>query len=119
MKTLIIFSLILGIFAAYFIFNAEKSISVKGGGNAIPAGTDIAKFILNKAKTIEPSKIISNIIGSNNNESGKIENISPSNITGEIISKAWEIKNKILNEGSDLLKQQIKDKAVESFCPQN
>ena len=112
MKTLIIFSIILGVFAIYFVLNTEKSISVRGGENAIPAGIDIAKLILNKVKTIEPSKIIGNIIGGS-------KDLSESNLTEEIKSKIGEIKNKIFNEGIDLIKQPIKNKASEVFCPQN
>lgn len=120
MKKFIIISIILGVFTAYFIFNTEKSISIKGGGNAIPAGIDLAKFILNKAKTIiEPDKIIGNITSNINKtyDNNPIKE-SQSNITEEIKSRAGEIKNKILNEGINLIKQPIENKINEVFCPQ-
>lgn len=119
MKTIIITAIILGVFFAYFVFNTEKSISVKGGGNVIPAGTDVARFILDYAKTIKPGKIISDIIGDNKMNVNKSGEMLKSNITEEIKSKIGEIKNKVLNEGINLIKQPIKDKAVEAFCPQN
>lgn len=115
MKKFIIISIILGVFTVYFIFNTEKSISIKGGENAIPAGIDLVKLILDKAKTIiEPKKIISNIISYDNNPVKE----SQSSITEEIKSKAEEIKNKILNEGINLIKQPLENKISEVFCPQ-
>lgn len=110
MKTLVILAIILGVFAAYFVFNTEKSISIKGGGNAIPAGVDIAKFILNKtldlsdltkSETIKP----------------KINDMLRSELAGEIKSKAGEIKDKILDEAVGLVKNPIKNKISETFCP--
>lgn len=120
MKISIITVIILGIFAAYFVFNVENSISVKGGGNAIPAGIDVARFILDYAKTISPGKIIGDIIDSgkeiNINKSGKV---LKSDIVEEVKSQIIGIKEKILSEGINLIKQPIKDKAIEAFCPQN
>ena len=117
MKTLIILSVILGIFTVYFIFNAEKSISVKnllgikqGAENAIPAGTDIAKFILNKANTIIP-KITDDIIPN-------IENKKLSELTDEVKSKVGDIKDKILEGTFNLIKEPVKDKLTGIFCPQ-
>lgn len=119
MKTLIMLAIILGIFAVYFIFNTEKSVLLKGGGNAMPAGTDVAKFILNKAKTINPGKIIGEFLSGNEININKSGEMLKSGITEEIKSKAGEIKDKILSEGIDLVKQPIKDKTAELFCPQN
>ena len=94
MKALVILAIILAIFAVYFVFDTEKSISVKGGGNAVPAGIDIAKSILNQVlDQSEPIK-------------SKISNISQSELIGEIKSKIGEIKDKVLGEVSEL------------FCPQ-
>lgn len=121
MKKFIIISIILGVFTVYFIFNTEKSISIKDRGNAIPVGIDLAKLILNKAKTIiEPDKIISNITSNINNKTSDNNLIkeSQSNITEEIKSKAEEIKDKIFNEGINLIKQPIENKINEVFCPQ-
>lgn len=119
MKPFIITAIILGIFTAYFVFNTEKSFSVKGGGNAIPAGTDLAKFILNKVKTIDPGKIISDFMSSNEINVNTSDKMLESGITEKIKSKAGEIKNRILSDGIDLVKQPLKDKAVELFCPQD
>lgn len=106
MKTLVILAIILGILAMYFVFNTEKSISLKGGGNAIPAGVDIAKFILsqalNQSETIKP----------------KINDILQSGLTGEIKSKIGEIKDTILDEAVGLIKRPIENKINEAFCPQ-
>lgn len=117
MKTLVIVGIILGVFTVYFVLNAEKSISIKGGGNAIPAGTDVAKFILNKVKIIDPQKIISSIIGGNKLKNEE-NNLLQSDITGEIKSKVGEAKNKILDEVIDLIKKPIENKVSEMFCPQ-
>lgn len=106
MKTLVISAVILAVFAVYFIFNTEKSISVKGGGNAVPTGIDIAKSILNQvlnqSETIKP----------------KINDILQSGLTGEIKSKIGEIKDKVLYEAFDLIKKPIESKVSELFCPQ-
>ena len=104
MKTLVILAVILAVFAAYFVFNTEKSISVKGGG-AMPAGVDIAKFILNQAlnqsETIKP----------------KINDLLQSGLTEEIKLKAGEIKNKILDKAVNLIKMPIENKVQELICP--
>lgn len=115
MKTLIIFSVILAIFAAFFIFNVEKSVSVKGGGNAIPAGVDIAEFISNQVEKIKAGDIISNL--TSNDRKDKISDIIQSKIIGGIKSKIGEIKNKISKEGVDLIKKPIENKVNEMFCP--
>ncbi len=103
---LIILAIILAIFASYFVFNTEKSISVKSGGNAVPAGVDIAKSILNHV--LNQSEVIK----------PKINDILQSGLTGEIISKIGEIKDKVLYEAFDLLKKPIESKVNELFCPQ-
>ena len=106
MKTLIILGIILAILTTYFVFNMEKSISLKSGNNAVPAGIDIAKLVLNQAldqsETIKP----------------KINELLQSKLTGEIKSKIGEIKDKILNEAVDLIKKPIESKISETFCPQ-
>jgi len=115
MKTLIILAIILAIFATYFVFNTEKSLSLKGGGNAIPAGIDIGKSILNQilnqAKKINPEAV--NSI----NESGG-SGVMQSKLAEEIKSKIGEIKDKILSEAVSLIKTPIENKASELFCPQ-
>lgn len=111
MKILIILGVILGVFTTYFVLNTNKSISLKGGDNVIPAGIDIAKLVLDKSKAIEADKIFNSIIGN-----GK--DITRSNIIEEVKSKAGEIKNKILSEAIDLVKKPVKDRVTELFCPQ-
>lgn len=105
MKMLLILSIILAVLAAYFVFNAEKSISLKNAGNAVPAGIDIAKFILNKAL----------------NQSGTIKSgindVLQSKLIEEIKTKAGEIKSKVLNGAVNLIKKPIENKIVETFCP--
>ncbi len=117
MKTLVILVIILTVLTIYFVFNTEKSISVKSGGNAIPAGTDVTKFILDKAKTIEPGKIIANIINGSNLKNKTID-LLQSDITEKMKSTIGEIKNKILNKTVDLIKKPIESKISETFCPQ-
>ncbi|MBI2446827.1 MAG: hypothetical protein HYV51_03380 [Parcubacteria group bacterium] len=116
MKTLIILAIILAILAAYFVFNTEKSLSLKDRGNAIPAGIDIGKSILNQvlnqAKKITPEKINS-ISGTNGNGA-----VMQSKLAEEIKSKIGEIKDKILDEAVNLIKTPIENKANELFCPQ-
>ena len=90
MKTLIILAIILGILAAYFVFNIEKSISVKGTDNAMSAGTDIAKIFLNQIKTMMP-KVVDKTL--------------QSNIVEQIKSKAGEITNDISDKLIDLIKK--------------
>lgn len=115
MKTLIILAIILAIFAAYFVFNTEKSLSLKDRGNAIPAGIDIGKSILNQvlnqAKKINPEAIDS----INGVSSGAV---TQPKLVEEIKSKIGEIKDKILDEAVNLIKTPIENKANELFCPQ-
>lgn len=107
MKTLVTLAIILAIFSVYFIFNTEKSISVKG--NALPTGTDIAALILKKVKNIDP-KI-------------KLDGISKSKIADiikldEIKLKVGDIKNKIIEESGNLIKEPIKNKINDVLCSQ-
>src|SRR3989344_8473358 len=99
MKTLIILAIILAIFATYFVFNTEKSLSLKGGGNAIPAGIDIGKSILNQilnqAKKINPEAVNSNN-GINSTSGINGSGVMQSKLAEEIKSKIGEIKDKIL-----------------------
>lgn len=112
MKTLLILAVILAVFAAYFVFNTEKSVSLKNGSNAVPAGIDIAKLILNKA--------LNQLVDLNQSQSlkPKINNILQSLSTGEIMSRIGDIKDKILNEAVDLIKKPIESKISETFCHQ-
>ncbi len=112
MKILIICGIILGVFTTYFVLGTNKSISLKGGDTVIPTGTDIAKFVLDKVKAIEANKIINSIIGS-----GK--DVTQSNIIEQIKSKAEEIKNKVFDEGLNLIKQPIENKLKDVFCHSN
>lgn len=106
MKKLLFLAIVLAVFAAYFIFNTEKSISIKGRGNAVPAGIDIAKSILNQAlDQFEPIK-------------SKINDIAQSKVTGEIKSKIGEIKDNILDKAVVLIKTPVENKVSELFCPQ-
>lgn len=118
MKTLLIIGIILAILTVYFVLNTEKSFSVKGvKGNesAIPAGIDVAKFILNKVKDIIP-KITSDI---DDIKDKKLNYIFKSDMTDVIKSRIGDIKSKILEESSSLIKDPIKNKIDETFCPQN
>lgn len=115
MKTLLILAIILAILAAYFIFNTEKSISIDdGGGNAVPAGVDIAKFLFNKAldqagKINEKTNNTGNYVGGG---------VLQSKLAEEIKSKIGETKDKILDEAVNLIKNPIENKVSELFCPQ-
>ena len=106
MKTLLILAVILAIFTTYFVFNTEKSITAKGGGDVIPAGIDIAKSILNQA--LNQSEVIK----------PKINEILQSGLTEKVKSKIGEIKDKILNKTVDLIKAPIENKVSELFCSQ-
>lgn len=101
MKTLLILAIILAIIAAYFIFNTEKSISIGGGGNAVPAGVDIAKFLFNKAN--------GNYVGNG---------VLQSKVAEEIKFKIGEVKDKILDKAVNLIKTPVENKVSELFCPQ-
>lgn len=115
MKTLVILAIILAIIAVYFVFNTEKSISIGGGGNAIPAGIDIAKLILsqalNQVKKINPEAVnsINGVYGSG---------VTQFKLAEEIKSKIGEVKDKILDKAVDLIKTPVENKVSELFCPQ-
>src|SRR3989344_9506534 len=104
MKTLVILAIILTILAVYFVLNTEKSFSVKGlyddnaskVGNALPAGTDAVKLILNKIKNINPKITDSKVI-----ESGIVDKIK---------STIGDVKDKILKGSVSLIKEPIKNK---------
>lgn len=113
---LVILAIILAILATYFVFNTEKSLLLKNGGNAIPAGIDIAKSILNQvlnqAEKINPTQVINSVSGVNG--SGAMQ----SKLAEEIKSKIGEIKDKILDKAVDLIKTPVENKVSELFCPQ-
>lgn len=117
MKLLLIITIILAILAVYFVLNTEKSFSVKGDGGVIPAGVDIPRLILNKVKNIIPNtagNIANNIVNKVKNPGRS--NLFQSDIASEIRSSVGEIKNKILEESINLVKDPIKNKINETFC---
>lgn len=97
MKTILVIVIILAILAVYFVLNVEKSFSIKslsgnnGLGNALPAGTDITKFILRKVKDVIP-EIAGNVDDIKNK---KLNYVFESKAADEIKSKIGDIKNKI------------------------
>lgn len=115
MKTLVILGVILAIFSVYFIFNTERSISIKGGGDAVPAGVDIVK-IFNKALNL--SDLTPSDLNRFETIKPKINEILQSKLIGEIKSKIEGAKDTILGEAADLIKKPIENKASELFCPQ-
>ncbi|KKQ92962.1 MAG: hypothetical protein UT16_C0001G0028 [Candidatus Azambacteria bacterium GW2011_GWA2_39_10] len=115
MKTLVILAIILAILAAYFVFNTEKSLSLKDRGNAIPAGIDVGKAILNQVLN-QTKKVNPEAINSINEANGS--SVMQSKLAEEIKSKIGEIKDKILDEAVNLIKTPIENKASELFCPQ-
>lgn len=112
MKTLVVIGIILAILAVYFVLNTEKSISVGGGGGIIPAGIDIPRLILSKLKNIIPNNTAENIKVKNQ----KLDNLKESNLADEIKLKIGNIKDKILGESINLIKDPIKNKINEVFC---
>ncbi|OGD25726.1 hypothetical protein A2819_02400 [Candidatus Azambacteria bacterium RIFCSPHIGHO2_01_FULL_40_24] len=115
MKTLIILAIILAILAIYFVFNTEKSLSLQDRGNAIPAGIDIGKSILNQVLN-QAKKINPKIVNSDNGVDGS--GVMQSKLTEEIKSKIGDIKDRILDETVNLIKTPIENKTSELFCPQ-
>lgn len=116
MKTLVILAIILAIFSTYFVFNAEKSISIKSRGDVVPAGVDIAKFIFDEALNL--SGLTPSDLTQSETIKPRINEILQSKLTGEIKSKIGEIKNTILDEAIGLIKKPIENKISETFCPQ-
>ncbi len=113
---LVILAIILAIFATYFVFNTEKSISLTGGGgNAIPAGIDIAKLILsqalNQVKKINPTQVVNSVSGVSGSGATQFK------LAEEIKSKIGEVKDKILDKAVDLIKTPVENKVSELFCP--
>lgn len=117
MKTLLVIGIILAILAAYFVLNTEKSFSVKGDGDAIPAGIDVARIILNKVRNIIPNNTTENIIDNIKNQ--KLSNVTESNLADKIKSKIGDIKDKILDGSINLIKDPIKNKLSEVICNQD
>lgn len=115
MKTLVIIGIILTVLATYFVFNTEKSISVKNVNGVVPAGIDIAKFILNKALDqagrINPNITNrvsgTNILGNNALQQTAVERAR---------SKMGEIGNEITSRAVDLIKKPIENTANRLFC---
>ncbi len=97
MKTLVIITVILVVLFLYFFVNADRSIFVKGS-EVLPTGTDVARFILNKAKDLN-SQI----------NAGR----APYPVITDKIKSAVE---KIKDEANKLIPKAI-DKTIETFCP--
>jgi len=116
MKTIAIFTVILGVLALYFVVNVEKSIFLKkannlitniGGSEVIPAGINIPKLIFKTGQNITPKGDMSQNI---------IEVIKEK--TSEIFdgTKTFFIENtapKITNS----IKESLKSKINEVVCP--
>ena len=121
MKTLAIVAIILAVLSLYFIINAEKLTIVKGS-EVLPAGTDIAKFILNKAKNLILQTGTDNVLKSS---SGKnIIDASYPAITDKIKTGFETIKSgannlipEVLNKAANIIKGSIENKINETFCP--
>lgn len=106
MKIIVTIAVILAVLTLYFIVNAEKSILIKGS-EVFPAGTDIAKLVINKAKEVA-SKI----------GSGNILQVSNSDSVVETIKAgASKLIPKIFNKAGGLIKNSVEDKIIETFCP--
>ncbi|MDO8676572.1 MAG: hypothetical protein Q7K16_02890 [Candidatus Azambacteria bacterium] len=120
MKTLIIIGVILAVLSLYFVVNADKSITIKGS-EVLPVGTDIAKFILNKARDLGSQIKIGNVPGFSD---GKIGDASYSKTTNTVKTGAEAIKSKVSNlipkvidKARELVKGSIENKLIETFCP--
>ncbi|GEM_PF-2890582 len=121
MKTLVIVAVILAVLSLYFIVNADKSILVKGS-EVLPAGTDIAKFILKKAKDLISQTGTGNVLKSssgNNIIDASLPVITDKIKTGveTIKSEANNLIPEVLNKATDLIKNPIENKIIETFCP--
>ena len=112
MKTLIVIAVILVVLSLYFVVNADRSIFVKGS-EVLPIGTDVARFILNKTK---------DFISRTNTGTG-IDASYPS-ITNKIKAGIEKIKveanmliPKVLDKTTNLIKNPIENKIIETVCP--
>ena len=120
MKTLVIIIVILVVLSLYFVVNADRSILVKGS-EVLPAGTDIARLILNKAKDLISQINAGNVLKSS---SGNIVDASYPAVTDKIKAGIEKIKvetnkliPKVLDKTTDLIKNPIENKIIETFCP--
>lgn len=105
MKTIVTIIIILVVLSLYFVVNADRSIFVKGS-EVLPIGTDVARFILNKAKDFKSQINVGNTS-------------YPVAITDKIKSAVETIKNeanklipRVLDKTTDLIKNPI-----ETVCP--
>ncbi len=107
MKTFIIIGIILTVLSLYFVVNADKSILVKGG-EVWPTGTNIVKFILNKAKDFKTG------IGD-----APYSEITDKIKTGieTVKSEAGSLIPNVIDKAKELVKGSIENKLVETFCP--
>lgn len=113
MKTLIIIIVILAVLTLYFVVNADRSILVKRS-EVLPAGTDIARLILNKTKDFV-SQTDTDIVDA-----------SYPTITDKIKAGIEKVKvetnnliPKVINKTTDLIKEPIENKIIKTFCPAN
>lgn len=97
MKTLIIIGVILAVLSLYFVVNADKSILVKGG-EVWPTGTDIVKFVLNKARNLSSQ-------------------IKTGNFPGFSNDKIGDASYKVIDKAREFISGSIENKLVETFCP--
>ena len=107
-------TVILVVLTLYFVVNADRSIFVKGS-EVLPAGTDITKFILNKAK---------DLISQTDTGGNTTFNAPYPAITDKVKSAVEKIKDdtnklipKVIDKTNDLVKNPIENKIIETFCP--
>ena len=100
----------------FFVVNADKTILVKGS-EVLPAGTDVARFILNKAKNLKIGDLPQF-------SEDKIGDTSYSEITNKIKTGAETVGSevnklipKIINKAKELIKGSVENKIQETFCP--
>lgn len=123
MKTLVIIGVILAVLTLYFVVNADRSILVKGS-EVLPAGTDIARLVLNKAKDLISQAGTGNVLkSSNGNIVGNIVDASYPAITDKIEAGIEKIRAesntlipKVIDKTIDLIKNPIENKINETFC---
>ena len=117
MKGLFIVAVILTVFTLYFIVSAKNSIIIKGN-EVVPAGTDLAKLIFEKAKKV-PDIFQNDAIGIPKSELSEKIKETAAEVAEGLKNKTAEISEMAIDAIKEPVQNKIREKINEAICPIN
>lgn len=120
MKKLVAFVVILSTVFLYFIGKASNSsFSIKNKGEAVPAGMDIAGFIVKKAADIVKSQNTAPSLGQKLTSGNKLNQNGSSPLNSkEIINDAGNKIKDLVSNAANNIKDLAAEKITSQICPQ-